>query len=167
MTQPYSSNHMYVLIMNLMIPIATFAITFTPLVIHDMDWVKGLYMGAGMWWMFAIISSMPLQPQPRPPEYVHYGKWLLMMPVAAIIINNFTPFDFYAERMYVFNSVMITWVGMTIWILTDWYRWKFRPSPRQLRLMKYYAYLDERQAKIDATPSCVVPSGLTYIQQES
>ena len=161
------SQHWFILTLTLMIPAMTLGMSqWDGLLIEPMNPLKSLYMGAAMWWLFALISGLPKDVEPREPYSIKYVRWLLVLPVSMIAVNWVTPFDGYAEVISVFNAVLITWGGCVLWILIDWYRWKFNPSKRQWKLIKYNERVAEWRAKIDKIPNCVVPSGLQIITQE-
>ena len=128
--------------------------------------ISSFYVGVGVWWIFALISGIR-------PEYTRYNKddpkyvkWLLVLPVSVIIMNCFLPFDSNDERMMWFNSLAVTWVGMVSWICVDWYRWKYNPNARHLRILNRRLAYAIRRAEIDKVPDCVIPSGLSYIPQD-
>ena len=125
--------------------------------------LHSLYIGVSVWWLFGIIAGItPDYPKHRP----RFIGWILLLPVAAIVLNLFTNEPPYTERLVWFNSLVVTWIGFVFWIATDWYRWKYNPSKRQQRQIDFRLWQDKRRAEIDAVPNCVVPYGLQYSTTE-
>ena len=129
------------------------------------------FMGIAMWWMFAVMAALSLCMQPDKTyraklARIRFGRYLWVLPLGAIAMNCYTPFEFYDERIIVFKSLVVTWVGIVLWILVDWYLWNFKPYARQRELQELDIYLKERRAEIDLIPDCVVPSGLNLIKPE-
>jgi hypothetical protein len=163
------SQHWFVLFITLFLPSMMIGISYVDeLTMPSLSYWKAFYLGIGVWWVFALMSAMPIRDLNYRAKLarVKYGRWLLVLPVGAIIMNCFTPFESYDERMIVFNSVVVTWCGMIGWILGDWYRWKFDPTERQRELQEYVVYVVERRAEIDKIPDCVIPSGLELLDPE-
>lgn len=168
-----SSQHWFVLALTLMIPTAIVILDLL-LNMFDAKTTSGVthittlnmfYAGVAMWWVFAAILVIPGN-QNITKDSPKFGRWLFVLPVSMFIINWFTPFDPYLERMSWFNSIVVTWFGMVGWILVDWYRWVRNPTLRQFMIMDIRRYYAERQAKIDKIPDCMIPSNLRRITPE-
>ena len=164
----YPSQHWVALFFTLLIPSATVIMNVlldvfdvkTPSGNDNMTALTMLYVGVAMWWILALVIILPGNPNITK-DAPKFGRWLLLLPVSIIIINCFTPFDSYTERIAWFNAVAVTWVGMILWILVDWYRWKFNPSVRQQDIIFIRNHVAKRKAEIDRIPDCVVPSDLS------
>lgn len=167
----HPSQHWFALLATLMIPVMIVIINIvtdtsgakTPSGVTYMTTLNMFYAGVGMWWIFALLSAMPGHPN-HTNDTPKYGRWLLLLPVTAIAFAYIAPVDGYDARILWFNSVAVTWVSMVLWILVDWYRWKFNPTVRQLGIQLDRDRADERQAEIDKIPNCIVPSDLTPVQ---
>jgi uncharacterized membrane protein len=122
-----------------------------------------LFFGTAIWWIFALISGIR-------PEYTQYRKddpryikWLLLLPVSVLIMNFFIDYgEHYTGRLVFFTSILVTYIGILIWICADWYRWKYNPTERQQRVIARELHRINRRAEIDKIPDCMVLYGLYF-----